>query len=231
MSALRLPHLRRRSPAPFVAPAATVLILFSLGLTGCAEPPRSTPAPVAEARTVVISTAPRTGAPPVISASSGGASGTVSAPGGGPAPASGPRPAGGGIENRSTDTPPGVTVSAYQPPAKMEAAPAHTPAVSQLLAEADRKEREGKLDEAADLVERALKLQPRDSHLWYKLGWLRLAQHQYEAAEEFADKSLSLAGGDLELKRSNWRLIAQARQGRGDLAGAQEAEEKAASLY
>jgi hypothetical protein len=212
-----------------LASALAALALF--GLTGCAEPPRATPAPVAEANTVVIGKAPRAaGGAPVISAGPGGPPRPATT--GAPAPVGGVGAAGtAGIQNRSTDTPAGVKVAAYQPPAKMEAAPAHTPAVAQLIAEADRKEREGRLDEAADLIERALKLEPRDSHLWYKMGWLRLAQHQYDAAEEFADKSLSLAGGDLELKRSNWRLIAQARQGRGDLGGAQEAEEKAASLY
>jgi len=193
-------------------------------LAGCAEAPRPTPAPVSEANTLIITPRPKAGPPPVVSAAPGALAT--------PPPGAAPRPTGlGGIGNRNTDTPVGVKVAPYEPAAKMEAAPAHTPAVAQLIAEAERKEREGNLDEAASLIERALKLEPRDAHLYYKLGWLRLTQHQYQQAEQFAEKSLSLAGGDLDLKRSNWKLIAQARQGVDNLAGAQEAEDKAANLY
>jgi len=202
----------------------TLLLLTALAAAGCTVEPRPTPAPVSEARTVVIATRPANGPTPVISAASG-------APTTGPAVAPRTTPPAGGIGNRNTDTPLGVKVAAYEPAGKMEAAPAHTQAVTQLITEAERKEREGNLDDSASLIERALKLEPRDAHLWYKMGWLRLAQHQYEVAEQFAEKSLSLAGGDLELKRSNWHLISQARQGRGDLGGAHEAEQTAAGLY
>ena len=46
-----------------------------------------------------------------------------------------------------------------------------------------------------------------------------------------ADPRPALAGGDLALKRDNWRLIAKARRAAGDVAGARVAERKARTLY
>ncbi len=45
-----------------------------------------------------------------------------------------------------------------------------------------------------------------------------------------AQKSLRLASGDRLLGAANWRLIAAARRGSGDLAGSREAERQAGSL-
>ncbi|HEY7841615.1 MAG TPA: tetratricopeptide repeat protein, partial [Gammaproteobacteria bacterium] len=64
--------------------------------------------------------------------------------------------------------------------------------------------------------------------LWYRLGVIRADQGRWSQAEAMAQKSLSLSGNDPRLQEDNWRLIARARRGLGDAAGARAAENAAA---
>jgi hypothetical protein len=50
-----------------------------------------------------------------------------------------------------------------------------------------------------------------------------LKQGDYQQAESVAARSNSWAGSDGRLRAENWRLIAQARDARGDAAGARTA--------
>ena len=52
---------------------------------------------------------------------------------------------------------------------------------------------------------------------------MRLKQGDYAQAESVAARSNSWAGGDNALRAENWRLIARAREARGDAAGARAA--------
>jgi tetratricopeptide (TPR) repeat protein len=103
-------------------------------------------------------------------------------------------------------------------------------AVVALVDNADQQAAAGKPDSAAAAIERALRIEPRNATLWRRLAELRLSQRQPEQAENLAQKSNSLAGGDLRLQAANWRLIAEARTARDDASGAREARERAASL-
>lgn len=85
----------------------------------------------------------------------------------------------------------------------------------------------GRLAHAAAALERALRLEPRNPRLWQELARVRLKQGEYAQAESLAARSNSWAGGDRQLRAENWRLIAQAREARGDAAGAREALETA----
>lgn len=102
------------------------------------------------------------------------------------------------------------------------------PAVIALLDESDRKLRSGEHEAAAAAVERALRLSPSNATLWYRLGVVRADQGRWSQAEAMAQKSLSLSGNDPRLQRDNWKLIARARRGLGDAAGARAAETAAA---
>ncbi|MGW8183786.1 MAG: tetratricopeptide repeat protein, partial [Burkholderiales bacterium] len=73
----------------------------------------------------------------------------------------------------------------------------------------------------------ALRLEPRNPRLWQELARVRLKQGEYAQAESLAARSNSWAGGDRQLRAENWRLIAQAREARGDAAGARAALETA----
>lgn len=111
-----------------------------------------------------------------------------------------------------------------------DARKASGPAVVALLDRSDTESKAGKLDEAAASLERALRIEPRNPHLYRQLALLRLQQGQTEQAEGLAMKSSSLAGKDHTLQARNWRLIAEARRLRQDDFGAAEAERRAAAL-
>lgn len=96
-----------------------------------------------------------------------------------------------------------------------------------LLAEADTSYKQGNLDESVATIERALRIEPRNPLLLYKLAKLRLQQGLPDLAENLAKKSDLLAEGNANLKKKNWLLIAEAREQKGDRAGAATARKKA----
>src|SRR6266853_1586199 len=81
----------------------------------------------------------------------------------------------------------------------------------------------GRLANAAASLERALRIEPRNPRLWHELARLRLKQGDYAQAESTAARSNSWAGSDNALRAENWRLIAHAREARGDAEGARAA--------
>jgi hypothetical protein len=143
-----------------------------------------------------------------------GAPAAESMPRSGPAPAQAPR------------------VTAYRPPRQPEIArPPANLAVQQLQRRAEEQRRRGDHDAAVASLERALRIAPDDALLWHRLAGLRSDQGLHAMVTELAAKSNTLAApGDSALRRDNWRLIAQARRGLGDNAGADEAERMAQRL-
>jgi tetratricopeptide (TPR) repeat protein len=108
--------------------------------------------------------------------------------------------------------------------------PAQPVAVASLVAKADTQQDAGDLTAAAATLERALRIDSGNATLWSQLAGVRLAQGQFWQAEGLAAKSNSLARNDLVVQSRNWRVIADARRGEGDLEGARQAEEMADSL-
>ena len=106
-----------------------------------------------------------------------------------------------------------------------------SPAVLALLTDADRSRRAGDLDAAVIAMERALRIDSRNPTLTYKLAQLRIKQNKPQLAEEMAGKAALLAGGDLELKRKSWMMIAEARRMQQNIQGAKEAKAKAESFF
>jgi len=116
-----------------------------------------------------------------------------------------------------------ATVPAPAPPA----ARTESIAVAGLMDGASADAAAGRLANAAATLERALRIEPRNPRLWQELARVRLKQGDYAQAESVAARSNSWAGGDSGLRAENWRLIAQAREARGDTAGARAALEAA----
>ena len=85
----------------------------------------------------------------------------------------------------------------------------------------------GRLANAAASLERALRIEPRNPRLWQELARVRLKQGDYAQTESTAARSNSWAGSDNALRAENWRLIAHAREARGDAEGAKAALEAA----
>ena len=107
------------------------------------------------------------------------------------------------------------------------AAPAENVAIAGLMQSARADSAAGKLANAAATLERALRIEPRNPRLWQELARVRLKQGEYVQAESVAARSNSWAGSDNGLRAENWRLIAQAREARGDAQGARTALETA----
>lgn len=84
-------------------------------------------------------------------------------------------------------------------------------AVANLLAKAERQEYQAHWEQAAALLERALRIEPRNARLWHRLAKIRLQQGRYAMAESLAQKSNALAKGDEVLKQHNAELIEAAR--------------------
>ena len=102
-----------------------------------------------------------------------------------------------------------------------------SPAVVALLNDADRNYNAGNLDSAVASIERALRIEPRNAKLVYKLAAVRLKQKKLAMAQDLANRAALLAAGDHHLKRSSWLLIAEARRLKGDNYGAKEAKQYA----
>ena len=141
--------------------------------------------------------------------------GCATAPGSAPTPA--PEP----------DLPP-VQIPEPAPvpaPAPAPALRAENVAIAGLMDTARADAAAGRLANAAATLERALRIEPRNPRLWQELARVRLKQGQYAQAESVAARSNSWAGSDNALRAENWRLIAEAREARGDAEGARQARE------
>jgi predicted Zn-dependent protease len=88
----------------------------------------------------------------------------------------------------------------------------------------------GRLANAGATLERALRIEPRNPRLWQELARVRLKQEEFAQAESLAVRSNAWAGSDAALRAENWRLIAEAREARGDSQGARTALETAARM-
>ncbi|WP_019569856.1 tetratricopeptide repeat protein [Thioalkalivibrio sp. ALE11] len=103
-------------------------------------------------------------------------------------------------------------------------------AASVLAQRAEQARADADLARAGQLLERALRIAPRDARLWQRLAAVRLEQRDFDQAERLAQRSLGMAAGDRALQRENWTVILQAREGRGDTQGAREAREALRAL-
>lgn len=100
-------------------------------------------------------------------------------------------------------------------------------AVLSLLDKARQATRAGDYQRAEVLLERTVRIEPKNATLWHYIAKLRLAQSRYRDATGLAQKSNNLARSNNKLIADNWRIIAHARYQSGDIAGAEQAQEKA----
>lgn len=117
-----------------------------------------------------------------------------------------------------------VELTPFQP---IEPTAPLSPAVGALVLAANENTQKGHVDTAAASIDRALKIEPRNPALYYKLALIRLKQSKPQEAENLAKKSALLAAGDHQLKKHSWLLIAHAREMQKDFKGAREARAKA----
>mgnify|MGYP003663524756 FL=1 len=105
-----------------------------------------------------------------------------------------------------------------------------SPAALSLVREADGLLKQGDPSGAIARLERAQRIAPRSAEVYFKLSEAYVASNRLGSAEQFTLKGLSLAGSDTRLQRAGWLLLADIRRARGNVAGADQAEARAAAL-
>jgi tetratricopeptide (TPR) repeat protein len=128
-------------------------------------------------------------------------------------------------DDREVDT--RVREPAQQDSAGVQVFPLKNPAVEELVAQAHEAERAGRLDDAAVLLERAMRIQPRNPELLQHMAEVHLQKKDYEQALSFSVRSYDIGPRVGEICSRNWRTISVAREHLDDHKGASEAEHRA----
>ncbi len=129
----------------------------------------------------------------------------------------------------SATTEPGAAAAGDAP--SVQGRPQAGAAVVALLDQARAEGAAGRGERAAALLERAIRIEPANPWLWHRLAVLRLQQGRWSEAAALAGRSNALAGDHARLLGGNWRVIAEARAGAGDVAGAAAARRRSASYF
>ncbi len=103
-------------------------------------------------------------------------------------------------------------------------------AVAALLIEAKSEFSKGRSEQAAAVLERALRIEPQNPILWHNLAGVRLQQTEWAKAASLAAKSNTLSSKDKWLRIRNWTVIALACDGMGDKKCMREARNRAQAL-
>jgi tetratricopeptide (TPR) repeat protein len=138
-----------------------------------------------------------------------------------PAPAPPPRPI-------STPRPAPIPAPAPAPSLSRESVPVAEEgrAAGTLLASARQNVRAGQFSQAEMVLERALRLEPRNARLWYEMAQVKYGQKDYGQVVQFCIKSNSLAGKDYGLTQQNWLLMEKAYLQLGEPEKARQARIK-----
>lgn len=96
-------------------------------------------------------------------------------------------------------------------PTSTRSAPLNSPAVVELSTQAREALADSRHDHAAQLLERAIRIEPRNGALWHELARVRFQQGNYEQARQLATRSNALLTGSSTLKTRNDELIDSAR--------------------
>jgi tetratricopeptide (TPR) repeat protein len=99
-------------------------------------------------------------------------------------------------------------------------------AAGTLLASARQNVRAGQFSQAEMVLERALRLEPRNARLWYEMAQVKYGQKDYGQVVQFCIKSNSLAGKDYGLTQQNWLLMEKAYLQLGEPEKARQARIK-----
>ena len=108
-------------------------------------------------------------------------------------------------------------------PVKIKPAPPKNSAAKILLAQADTALKQQGPAQAIVLLERAIRIDPREALLWIRLSQAHLEQGHTSAASQHARKAIALAGSDAVKTGQAWLQMA-------DVLEAQGQQEQAASL-
>ena len=108
--------------------------------------------------------------------------------------------------------------------------PILSPAARALVAQAQTQLAGKNYPVAAASIERALRIEPGNGLLWVELGKVRMAEGNYQQAENFGRKAIALTGNAPNAQSAAWRLVADAYRARGKTSEARDADARAAAL-
>lgn len=120
-----------------------------------------------------------------------------------------------------------VRTPAEQESAGVQVYPLQNPAIVELTEQAAAAEASGDFQAAAVLLERALRIRPRDPQILQHMAEVQLQMKNYDQALSFAVRSYDIGPRVGEICARNWRTIAVAREHLEDGPGAREAEQRA----
>ena len=120
-----------------------------------------------------------------------------------------------------------VRTPAREDSAGVQVYPLKNPAVAELTDQADRAESVGDLDQAAVLLERAMRIQPRDPELLQHMAEVQLQRGEYQQALSFATRSHDIGPRVGELCARNWRTMSLAHERLGNVPAASQAVDRA----
>lgn len=95
-------------------------------------------------------------------------------------------------------------------PSELNSGPA-----AQLISQADMMQQMGDYNNAIALVERAVRIDPRNAYAWHRLANLNLLNSKLDKAEQFALRSNQFAAGNKELLEANQNIINEVNRLRG----------------
>ncbi len=121
-----------------------------------------------------------------------------------------------------------VRAPAAEQASGLQVYPLRNPAVTELADAAGAAENAGDLDRATILLERALRIEPRDPELLQYMAEVQLEKGVWDQAENYASRSFDVGPRVGELCQRNWRTIALARERQGRDDAARRARERLA---
>ena len=89
------------------------------------------------------------------------------------------------------------------------------PATQTLLAEANSARTRGLTGEAITLLERAVRIEPRNPEVWTRLAAAYLQDEQVARAEQHINKAIALAAQRPLALREAWLVMADVREAQG----------------
>jgi hypothetical protein len=131
------------------------------------------------------------------------------------------------VVEQQQEVPAAPVIPPFQP---LETFASLSPAISALASSANQKSQSGNVEAASTIIERAIRIEPRNATLYYKLALLKLKSSKPREAEDLAKKAALLASNDIAIKKHSWLLIAKSREVQGNIDGANEARTKANGL-
>lgn len=98
-----------------------------------------------------------------------------------------------------------------------QCAPTQTaPAISSLLVQSQAEVRSGNLDEGARILERALRIEPANPEIWYRMAQIKFMQSDYAQAAVTASRSNTFVGNNTRLRALNLGLMLESYKATGD---------------